>query len=81
MEKKPSVIISDVTMPKMNGLEMLEKIRATPELKDIPVMLITNLPPEQYAAKGLGLGAVAYLAKGKYTMRELVDKVNTFLNM
>ncbi len=78
MSEKPSIIMSDMMMPKMNGLELLENVRSNPELTAIPFMLVTSLGQEELATKGLGLGAVAYLIKGKDTLKELVEKVRSF---
>lgn len=81
MEEKPTLILSDMMMPKMNGLELLQKLREIPELKKIPLILITNLAQEKYATQGLSLGAIAYLIKGEYTMKELVDKIEEFISI
>jgi len=79
MAEKPTVIVSDIMMPGMDGLEFLKKLKESPELKKIPVILSTNLAQVKYAEKGLGMGAIAYLVKGQYTMRELVDKIEDFI--
>lgn len=80
MTEKPTIILSDVMMPKMNGLELLEKLHNSPELKTIPFVLSTNLDQMQYADKGLSLGAIAYLVKGQYTMKEIIDKIEEFVD-
>lgn len=80
MEKKPLLIISDIMMPQMNGIELLEKLRAIPELKPIPVVFITNLAQMDLAKKGLSLGAIAYLVKGQYTLKELVTKIEEYID-
>ena len=79
MTEKPILILSDVMMPKMNGLELLEKLRGSAELKTIPFVLSTNLDQMQYADEGLSLGAIAYLVKGQYTMKEIIDKIEEFI--
>ena len=81
MKEKPTLIMSDVMMPKMNGLELLGKLRESAELKKIPFVLITNLAQEKFANEGLANGAIAYLVKGQYTMKELVEKVKEFVNI
>ncbi len=81
MPVKPNIILSDVMMPKMSGLELLEKLRASEELKIIPFVLITNLAQKEYAEKGLGLGAIAYLVKGQYTLKELAEKIHEFVSI
>jgi CheY-like chemotaxis protein len=81
MKVKPNLIMSDVMMPKMSGLELLEKLRASEELKTIPFVLITNLAQKEYAEKGLALGAIAYLVKGQYTLKELAEKIHEFISI
>ena len=80
-QEKPALIISDVMMPKMSGLQLLEKLRASEELKKIPLVLITNLAQKEYAEKGLANGAIAYLVKGQYTLKELMEKINEFITI
>lgn len=74
-DKKPAIILSDVMMPEMNGLELLEKIKASPALKDIPVVMLTNLAGDKDAERALSLGAVTYLVKSQYQPKEVVAKV------
>lgn len=47
MTEKPNVILLDILMPKMSGLELLEEIKKIPEVKDIPVAVFTNLQRRQ----------------------------------
>lgn len=79
MKKKPTVVLSDVMMPKMHGLDLLAKIKENPDLKKIPVILLTNLGKEEDIKRGLELGAVTYLVKSEYTPREIVGKVREIL--
>ncbi|MEK9179833.1 MAG: response regulator, partial [Patescibacteria group bacterium] len=53
--KKPTIILSDVMMPQMNGLELLQKIKESPDLKNIPVVLLTNLGKEDDIKRGIEL--------------------------
>jgi CheY-like chemotaxis protein len=79
MIEKPTLILSDVMMPKMDGLALLRKLKDTPELKDIPFVLATNLADKNYAEKGLALGAIAYLVKGELTPKEFVKKIEELI--
>lgn len=76
MPEKPTLVLSDVMMPKMNGLELLEKMRGSADLRNILFVLSTNLSEKKYAEKGLALGAAAYLVKGEYAVKEFVDKID-----
>ncbi len=62
-EDKPDLIILDISMPKMDGWEVCEKLKAKPESKDIPIIMLTALGYIAEEFKGLQLGAVRYLKK------------------
>src|SRR5207244_4345919 len=72
MEPKPALILLDVMMPKMNGFDVLRKLKADANLKAVPVILLTNLAGEADAQKGLELGAVMYLVKSQYEPKQVV---------
>lgn len=78
-EEKPAVILLDVMMPKINGFDVLRKIKEDEKLKSIPVIMLTNLAGDADAEKALGLGAVLYLVKSQYTPKEVVDKVEEII--
>jgi len=59
----PSLVLLDIIMPEMDGLEVLRKMRSGDITKKIPVILITAADPDEYEAKGLSGGAVDYIAK------------------
>ena len=62
-EPKPELILLDVLMPKMNGFDVLEKLRDNKDTKDIPVIFVTGLKGENDEEKGIALGAVDYISK------------------
>lgn len=62
-EQKPDLIISDIMMPVMNGIQLTEKIRHDKEIADIPIILLTALSDEKHIVKGLKYGADAYIEK------------------
>lgn len=74
-EEKPAVILLDVMMPKINGFDVLRKIKEDEKLKSIPVIMLTNLAGDSDAEKALSLGAVLYLVKSQYDPKEIVAKV------
>ena len=60
---KPDLILLDVLMPRMNGYEVLARLRENPATRDIPVIFVTGLDSAEEEQKGLELGAVDYIAK------------------
>jgi signal transduction histidine kinase len=63
LESKPSLVISDIVMPEMDGYELCSKIKNDPALRDISVMLLTNLSDPQDVIRGLQAGADNFLTK------------------
>ena len=80
LEIKPSVILLDIMMPELNGLEVLDRLKADPELKHIPVIVLTNLAGTQDSETALSKGAKAYLVKSEYKPKDVVTVVRGFLN-
>ena len=76
---KPTLILLDIMMPKMNGLEVLGKLKADPETKTIPVVMLTNLAGEQDAETALAKGAVKYIIKSEYEPKQVTNMVKEIL--
>ena len=75
----PTLILLDVMMPKMNGLQVLEKLKADDRTKAIPVIMLTNLAGQQDAETALSKGAVKYLIKSEHEPKEVTDIVEGIL--
>ena len=69
----------DIMMPKMNGLEALDKLKANPDTQKIPVVMLTNLAGQQDAEEALLKGAVKYIIKSEYEPKQVVDMVKEVL--
>jgi DNA-binding response OmpR family regulator len=78
-KKKQDVILLDILLPKMDGFTVLEKLKTDKTVKDIPVILLTNLGQKDDVEKGLKLGAVDYLIKAHFKPSETVEKVRKAL--
>lgn len=76
---KPTLILLDIMMPKMNGLEVLDKLKADEELKTVPVVVLTNLAGQNDAATALSKGAVKYIIKSEHTPKEVMLIVKEIL--
>lgn len=75
----PDLILLDILLPKMNGFDVLKRIKEQPALKDVPVILLTNLGQKSDVAQGLDLGAADYLIKAHFMPSEVVDKIKRYL--
>ncbi len=75
---RPELIILDVMLPEMDGLELLEKIRASVDYRDLPVILVTAKGQEYDRIHGLDLGADDYIVK-PFSVMEMVSRVKAVL--
>jgi DNA-binding response OmpR family regulator len=75
----PQIILLDLMLPKMSGFAVLEALKADSKLKNIPVILLTNLSQKADVDKGLALGANDYLIKAHFMPVEVVAKVKKLL--
>ncbi|MFZ2192814.1 MAG: response regulator [Candidatus Moraniibacteriota bacterium] len=75
----PDLMLLDILMPYMDGLEMLAEIKKDERLKNIPVVLLTNLSQKDDVDRGLGLGANDYLIKSHFTPSEVLEKIAQYL--
>jgi DNA-binding response OmpR family regulator len=78
--KKPDLILLDLVLPKMNGFEVLEKLKEDEETKKIPVIILTNLERMADIEKALELGATTYLVKVNYTLNDVLVKIKAIFN-
>jgi DNA-binding response OmpR family regulator len=74
VSEKPDLILLDTNMPVMNGRQMLEHLRANPELKGIPVIMLTALCEPQDIAAASALGVSDYITK-PFDFTELMEKM------
>lgn len=75
----PKMILLDVMMPKMSGIEVLENLKANPSTKNIPVVVLTNLSGINDAQRALELGAVKFIVKSKNKPKEIVAQIKEIL--
>jgi DNA-binding response OmpR family regulator len=76
--EKPNLILLDTAMPVMNGYEMLEQLRKNPQLKDIPVIMLTAMCEAQDIAKASSYGIADYVTK-PFDFTELMEKITNIL--
>ena len=74
----PDLVILDVMLPKMNGFEVCQRIRADPRWRDVKVIMLTARGREPEVARGLAVGADAYVTK-PFSTRELAAQIKQLL--
>ena len=74
-ETKPDLILLDLILPKLNGFEALEQIKAIPALKKTPVVVLSNLGQDDDIKRAKSLGAVDYLIKANFSIQDVVQKI------
>lgn len=75
----PDLILLDIILPDINGVQVLKRIRSNEKTAGIPVLMLTNLNEKDYINEALSLGAKGYLIKAHFTPNEVVDKVRHIL--
>lgn len=78
--EKPDLILLDLILPKINGFDVLKQLKGSVALKDIPVIVLTNLEGMGDIEKALELGATTYLVKANYTLEEVLQKIKKAFN-
>lgn len=73
--EKPNLIILDLILPKLNGLEVLRGLKENKETQNIPVIILTNLGDLENIERALELGATTYMVKSDHTLDDIVEKV------
>ncbi|MFA6306640.1 MAG: response regulator [Patescibacteria group bacterium] len=82
-EFMPAVVLLDIILPAMDGFEVLKEIRSHSNkvVKNVPVIMLTNLGQEEDNKKALDLGANDYLVKAHFTTEEIVGKIKKRLDL
>lgn len=78
-ETKPDLVLLDLILPGMDGFEVLSKKNEDPEIRKIPVIILSNLGQREDIERGLKLGAVDYLVKAHFTPQEIITKIANLL--
>jgi chemosensory pili system protein ChpA (sensor histidine kinase/response regulator) len=77
---KPDLVILDLMMPKLNGVDVLKYIRSTPELKATPVIILSNAHMTALAQEAAAIGAEKALLKSSCTPNRLLDIITGLLS-
>ena len=73
------LVVSDVEMPRLDGFALLERLRADPQTKAVPVVMVTSRHRAEDKQRGLDLGADAYLLKATFDQSHLLDTVQRLI--
>ncbi|MBI3963956.1 MAG: response regulator [Candidatus Kerfeldbacteria bacterium] len=78
-DRHPDLVILDIVLPRMNGLDVLSTVKRDATLSDIPVIVLTNIDREEDIERARSLGAVDYCVKSNVSIDEVTKKVETHL--
>jgi len=77
--ENPDLILLDLILPRKDGFEVLENLKKDQDTKDIPVIVLTNLEGMKDVEKAISLGAVSYLVKTDYDLKEMLKKIEEII--
>lgn len=79
LKQRPQVILLDIVLPKISGIELLKRLKEQEETKHIPIFILTNFGQEDNVKKAFELGAADVFLKYQITPQEAVAKIKTTL--
>jgi len=78
-EEKFDLLVLDIVLPHVDGWEILKKIESSEKLKNLKIVILSNLGQKGEVEKGIKLGATKYLIKAHYTPSEVVKEIKEIL--
>ncbi len=79
-QEKPAIIIADIMMPRLTGLELVKALKNNDDTRKIPLIFISALDQAKTVQEGLDLGAVDYITK-PFKISEIVGKVKHYISV
>lgn len=79
-DKVPDLLVLDIVLPHINGWDILKTIQKDENLRNFPVIVLSNLGQKTEVEKGLRLGAIKYLIKAHYTPSEVIEEIKKMLD-
>lgn len=76
---KPDMVLLDLILPKKDGMAVLAELKADQDLKDVPVVVLSNLAEDENVKKALVGGAVDYFVKTQHSIYEIIEKVQKYI--
>jgi len=77
--QKPDLVLLDILMPNISGLDILRELKSDADTSGVPVLLLTNVAEDSSIAKGLSYGAYGYLLKSETAPDMILPRVNMTL--
>ena len=77
---KPDIILLDLILPGVDGFEILSRIKKDDRLKDIPVIVLSNLGQQEDIDRAMSLGAQDFMVKANFTLEEIIVRVRSILS-
>ncbi|MBI2058083.1 MAG: response regulator [Candidatus Yanofskybacteria bacterium] len=77
-KSKFDLVLLDLLMPKKDGFEVLKEVKGNPELKSLPIIVLSNLGGDEDIKKAMALGANDYYVKTQHPMSEIVEKAKKY---
>lgn len=77
--EKPDLVLLDIILPKKDGYEVLEEVKKNEATKDVPVLILTNLEEIDNVQKALDLGAMTFMVKSDFSLKDVLGKVKEAL--
>lgn len=78
-EWSPELVVLDLMIPKIGGMDLLEQMRTNARTKNLPVIILSNLSQEQDIQKAKRLGVKEFIVKANFTPGQVVNKISTLL--
>jgi|ETNmetMinimDraft_26_1059896.scaffolds.fasta_scaffold37862_2 DNA-binding response OmpR family regulator len=78
-ENKPDLVLLDLIMPEVDGYQVLQEVKSINSIKDVPVLIFSNLAQEEEIEKGFEYGADDYFVKSNYIPSQIVEKVEKMI--
>jgi len=77
--EKPDLILLDIILPQVDGFAVLQSLKEKNDLREIPVVILTNLGTDEDVAKGRELGAAGYIIKSEHTPSQICEEIKKYI--
>ena len=77
---KPDIVLMDIMMPKLNGIDAIGQAKSDEQIKKIPILVLTNLSNTDDAQSSVKNGAIGYMVKSDFTPSQVVEKVKGIID-